>query len=319
MSSYILDSYIDALAQKEENRKRVEQERREHPEKSIFIRKIEQRTARNQDARIVITGEAGMGKSTLELRIGEIVNPEIYVDDINKAVEEATSFTAKQSMTGVRTLPSGTQLSFDEPGQAWYHRQFMSEASMILSKTMIGFRYKKFKSVLTIPNIDLLDVDALRLVQYMVNVTGQGRAEVFRVMVQKFGGPPWFKKIIDKLTFTKPDTKLWHLYETKKFKMQDELYEKFGKRLDDLDSPKLTNLEIIKIVTEAPKQFLKKGKIHVPYLQRDFGVGLNRGYLIKETIEGNGEDRAPVVTDTLQESGEPARDLLRKVMAESAE
>ena len=203
------------------------------------------RDSRKQDTKIAICGEGGIGKSTCALRLGELTNPGLYVDNIELAIKLGTSFTGSEYMQGVRTMESGSQLTFDEPGQAWYHRQFMSEASMILSKTLIGFRYKRFKSVLNVPNIDLLDADAVRLLNLMIYVYKQGRAEVYGVMNQKFGGHPWFKKIIDDFRFSKPDTKLWHLYEEKKFKVQDELYEKYGKKLDDMDHPQLTNSEIL--------------------------------------------------------------------------
>lgn len=275
------------------------------------MRIVQKRLSRNQDARIIVGGEGGVGKSTWALRIGEIINPSLYVEDIDRCVEEAVAFTAKQYMFGVETLPSLTLLDFDEPAQAWYHRQFMSEVSQILSKTMIGFRFKKFVSVLNVPNIDLLDIDALRLVNWLVWIPDQGIAEVYRVLVQKFGGPPRYKKIIDKMTFSKPSPKLWHRYEEKKFRIQDDLYKQYGKRLTELESPHMTNTEIIDAIKLDPKPYQKYGKLYVPYLQQKFGVGLNRGYLIKAIMET--ENEAPDEVDR-QMTDETARSLLDKVL-----
>ena len=285
--SYILQQQLAAYARVQEERLQKQEKRQSDPSKSLFIRKIQNQHAKDKDARIIIVGEGGSGKSSYVLRCGEILNPVMYVENIEKTVNEAISFTAKDYMTGIRTLPSQTVLDFDEPGQGWYHRQFMSEASMILSKTMIGFRYKHFTSMLCVPNIDLLDVDALRLVNWMVYILDQGKAEVYRVVVQKFGGHPWFKKIIDKMTFSKPDTKLWHLYEKRKFAVQDLLYERYGKQLDAIEAPQWTNPEILREIQETPDKFKKAGKFHHSMIQRKFGIGLNRSYLIKAMLDAD--------------------------------
>lgn len=290
--SYLLEKFIDNYAGVLEEKRKAQERLNSEPESSRLVRLIQKRLKRNQDCKIAITGEGGVGKSTLALRLGEILNPAIYIDNIEIAINQATSFTAKEYMTGVRTLPTETQLTFDEPGQAWYHRQFMSEASMILSKTMIGFRFKRFISVLNIPNIDLLDVDGLRLLNFMVYITSQGKGEVFRVVPQKFGGNPWFKKVIDRFTFTKPDTKLWHAYEKRKFAIQDALYDQYGKQLDDIEKPKLTNREIVASIREEPEKFKREGKWHPLTFQTTFGVGLNRSYLIKAILDEGADEES---------------------------
>lgn len=284
-----------------------------NPTNSVFVRLIQKRIARKQDARIAITGDSGVGKSTLALRIGELLDPPLYVHDINKCVNEAVSFTGKQYLNGVRTLPTETQLTFDEPAQAVHHRQFMSEVNIIISKTTIGFRFKRFKSVLTLPDIDLLDADLLRLFHYLIYIPDQGRAEVYRIMKQKFGGDPWFKKVVDTLRFSKPDAKLWHLYEEKKVREQEALYETYGKRLDEIETPKLSNTDIILAIQAEPEKYYdKKGKLKVPTVQRDFKVGLNRGYLLKAMLEGDNEEQVPETNYT----AEPAADLLEKITKE---
>lgn len=303
---FLLDRFIDVYAQREAERTA----NASNPTNSKFVRLIQKRIARKMDARIAITGDSGVGKSTLELRLGELLNPELYVNDIDKAINDATSFTAKQYLHGVRTLPSESQLSFDEPAQAWFHRQFMSEVNMILSKTIIGFRFKRFKSVFTLPDIDLLDADGLRLFHYLIFIPTQGRAEVYRIMKQKFGGDPWFKKIVDNLRFSKPDAKLWHIYEEKKFKMQDELYEVYGKRLEELETPQLSNTDIILAIQAEPKKYYdKKGKLKIPAIQRDFKIGMNKGYLIKAMLEGDSEEQVP----EMNYQAEPAEALLKKI------
>jgi len=325
MSSTVLEQHYKDFARRLE----AQRERREELEKGTYKPKIiklfDKRLSRNMDVRVVIAGEGGVGKSTLALDIGEKKNPSLYIDDPDSAVEKAVSFTGKEYMDGVRTLPSDfpppadplerTVLDFDEPGQAWYHRQFMSDVNMILSKTFIGFRYKRFVSVLSVPNIDFLDLDALRLVQWLIWVPSQGTAEVFRVMVQKFGGNPWYKKIIDRLKFGKPGTKLWNRYETKKFAKQDELYEKYGKKMEQLETPQLGLAEMLLLIKEDPKKYMRSGQVYVPYLQRPpplgFGVGINKGYLLKAMYEGDQKKDLDTGTGTISDGD--AASLLKKI------
>ena len=310
MSSVVLNRFATQFSRRIEEKRRELDSLNSGNHRSKFAKLIDRRLKKDQDARIVVAGEGGVGKSTFALRYGEVLNPQLYIDRFEEAVDQAVSFTAKQYMNGVRTLGSETVLDFDEPGQAWYHRQFMSEANMILAKTMLGFRFKRFITFLQVPNIDLLDLDALRLVNWLVWIPNQGHAEVFKVMVQKFGGDPWYKKIIDDLRFSKPGTKLWNTYEKKKFAAQDELYEKYGKKLDELDQPRLTNTEIIEIVKKDPQKYMKNGFLYVPYLQKEFKIGLNKGYLIKAVFETEKEE---VEKPDLEGSEAEAADLLRRI------
>lgn len=293
MSDQILERFQTKFAERLRD-KEVQSGR--SPNESKLILLIVALLKKNRDCRIIITGEPGVGKSTLALRIAEILNPEVYVRDIEKAVEEGICFTAKEFIKAVRTFLSCSVIIFDEAAQGWYHRQFMSMASMILSKILIGFRFKQFVSILCIPNIELLDADALRLVTFRIEITSQGNAEVFRVMKQKFGGAPWNKKVIDHLTFGKPDVKLWNRYEKRKTKFQEDLYDKYGKQLDEMEKPLVTLSDIIervrldrklgnKTYEASDKKGNKTGKLSVTLLQNEFGLGLNKAYQVKRAIE----------------------------------
>ena len=136
--------------------------------------------------------------------------------------------------------------------------------------------------------------------------------------VEEFIPKPFFlkdlvriaKKVIDRLTFSKPGTKLWHAYEKKKFKAQDELHERYGKKLDEMETPRFTLTEMVDIVKKDPKRFTKGGQISYLEIQKEFKVGLNRAYLVKsfvseDQLEGKGEPR---VSDDVS-----AEDLLRGV------
>src|SRR2546428_6021120 len=178
--------------------------------KSPFALEIERRIKLELDTRSIIEGGAGLGKSYAALRFGEMFDPK-FTDNPEGAVQNQVVFSAKEYLFAVTVLPPFSVLIYDEPGQSMHHREFMSEANIIISKTMIGYRFKRFISFLCIPNINLLDPDARRLVAFLINVTSHGKCEVFKQIPQKFGGDPWFKTVIDKQHLRMPGVRLRHL------------------------------------------------------------------------------------------------------------
>ena len=255
------------------------------PEQNSLVRGVRARLERKQDARIIIGGENGVGKSALDLRLAEILNPDLYMKDIDKAVNVGVSFTGKQFLQSVRQLEGKSFLEFDEPAQGMYHREFMSEVNMLLSKTLIGFRYKRYISGLCVPNLDLLDIDAVKLANYFIWVDRQGHATVYRILPQRFGGDPYFKTIVASMPFGMPGKELWDKYETRKFANQEGLYASYEKRLDDVDAPRLSMKEIVEAIVAEPDRFMvtvgKERVLHYSRIQAEFGLGINRSYMVK--------------------------------------
>ena len=280
LGDFLVDSYEDRTAS-------LDNQKKEHTaEDNQLIKAVRSRLRNGMDCRILVTGESGVGKSAFALRIAEILNPELYVSDIEKAVEVGVSFKALDFLRST-DLPNGSVLDFDEPGQGWFHRNFMSEASKMLAQTFIGMRFQQHVTVLTIPNVSLLDIDAVRLLSYHVHIEAHGRAVVYRMMDQRFGGDPWRKTENDRMTYDMPDTKLWHRYEKRKFEFQRALYAKFRKELEAGEAPQLTNHEISDVILQDSKSFMRKDNpdaIDYAKIQDIFGVGINRAYAIKSTV-----------------------------------
>lgn len=284
------EAFQQRLARDEEIReRRAKNGPSEH--ESLFVRAIRARLNRKQDARIIVGGEGGIGKSALSASAAEILDPEIYVNDIKTAVDKAISFSALQYMDST-TLPSESVLDFDEPGQGWYHRQFMSEANQILAQTFIGNRFQQFITFLNVPTMALIDVDAIRMCHFFIWIEKQGNAQVYRILNQKFGGEPRYKSIIDSMPFPMPRPELWKSYNVKKEAFQTQLYARFRKQLLEGSAPKLTNYEIADaIIQETDERRVKmymrdddKETVDYAKIQDLFGVGVNRAYSIKSTV-----------------------------------
>lgn len=251
--------------------------------KSPLIREIQRRIAQNMDTRIIVEGEAGIGKSYATLRLGELIDP-TFIEDPDLAVQSRVVFSASDFLQAVQSLPPFSVIIYDEPGQSFHHREFMSQANIILSKTMIGFRLKRFISFYNVPTMGMIDKDAKTLVSFMVNITGHGIGEVFKQAPGKFGGDPWWPKIVDVQHFSLPSVKLRHAYEKKKATVQDALYSEYSKALGEIAAPKINNVDLVESVMKNPEKFKKHGEFNVTLLQGEFDIGRERARAIKAKL-----------------------------------
>jgi hypothetical protein len=280
MSDFIIDTF------REEHTRVLERQLREHSQgyKGILLREIERRNKLNMDSRIIIEGEAGLGKSYAALRLAELIDS-TFIDDPEKAVEHQVVFAASEYMDAVTSLPKFSCLIYDEPGQSWHHRQFMSEANIILSKTMIGYRFKRFVTFLCIPSLGLLDKDAKTLVSFLINITAHGKGEVFKQIPDKFGSTPWFKTIVDVQHFTLPGEALLKAYEAKKQRVQDQLYLSYSKRLKAGERTMKSNSDIMDEVLKTPEKYQQRGVYSISALMGSFDIGRDRARGIRAKLD----------------------------------
>jgi len=262
----------------------VPEEYSKDPKNNSFIRMILARMARNMDTRILIEGEGGIGKSWLSLRIAEILD-EAFSKNPAKAVDKQVYFQATEFLRGVTTLPPLSVLLYDEPAQSWHHREFMSEVNIILSKMMIGFRYKRFISMLNIPNLDFIDKDARSLCQFLINVPKRGKAEIYQINMRKFGGGIWYKSLPNTYNIGQPSVKLRNAYEKKKRIFEDDLFEDYFRAAAQKDKPKLSNEDIAGMIKADMGKYMKKGKLFAPLIQGIHDIGRHRADSLKAKIE----------------------------------
>lgn len=197
----------------------------EHERSPTLIEQIKHRLNSNLDVRILMTGSGGVGKSYTSLRIGELIDPR-FIDDPESAVKEQVCFKAEEFMASITRLPSKSVIIYDEPGQSFMGREFMSEANRLLAKTLIGFRFKRFCSIFCIPVLALIDKAARVLCQYKVDVLRHGYAEYQKVLPSRFHDDIWYSGA-GTLKVSMPSVKLRHLYEEKKHILQDGVYAEY--------------------------------------------------------------------------------------------
>ena len=248
---------------------------------------INARSKINMDSRIIVEGEAGVGKSWFCLLMGEIVDSK-FKDNPIEAVENQVCFTAQEFAHAVTILPTKSVIIFDEGAQAWHHRDFQRQGNIVLSKIQIGFRYKRFITMLCVPYLELVDKDARGLAHFLVNIKKHGVAEAFRIQTPKFEGHLFFSTIVDFLAVGQPGVKLRNAYESKKERVQSELYSKFSKELDFKEAPKESVSEIVAKIREAPAQYMERGRdgrLYVPAIQALHKLGRSKADTVRAAYE----------------------------------
>jgi hypothetical protein len=240
---------------------------------------LDRNKSQQKDFRIIISGANGNGKSSLSCCLGEIHNPLKFREDIIYAVNNQINFTAKTWIHAINLLKFYEVNIYDEPFQSGgNHREFMTDANMVVSKTLSTARFKKLIIPINIPFIDMLDKDLRKLCQIFINCFDQGKAEVFKILTPKFGGEPWYEKIVDRFTWDMPGNELWKVYNDKKIMIETGLYDEYESELIKKEKAKISDSELINKINSNKDLFMhdKKEKIDVYKVMGEFEIGRDR-------------------------------------------
>lgn len=143
---------------------------------------------------IVITGEAGIGKSYLctdIVRVYEGVGRTFIDIDLwnvrhhapidNFSIDQVV-YTFPEYMDLIVKLPMGKPIVFDEPSYAMGKRDWYKEINKVLVQTMESQRFMIHPVFIPIINKSLLDKTIRSyLIQFQVHVNDRGRATVYRI------------------------------------------------------------------------------------------------------------------------------------------
>ena len=259
-----------------------------------FPDKIRSRIATRYDVGILTIGERGVGKSWGSLGLAEEVD-EDYVNDPKGVIGDKLTFRADKYLDAIIRHGHGSQLIFDEPGQEWYAREFMSQANRLIAKTMIGNRYKRFIQVYNIPVLSMIDRTARKLCQFKVDFLGRGYAEVYRIKASRFEDNEYYHNIgYNKID--KPSVKLRNAYEKHKAKVQQENYEIYHDEIVEERGRHRTDDDIVREIIKKKDKLMSvqthgvhKGMARLNHvlIQATFDIGRNKAERIRAKAELN--------------------------------
>lgn len=259
-----------------------------------FPDNIRERIADRYDVGILGIGERGVGKSWGSLGLAEEVD-EDYINDPVGVIGDKLTFRADAYLDAILRHSHGSQLIFDEPGQEWYAREFMSQANRLIAKTMIGNRYKRFVQVYNIPVLSMIDRTARKLCQFKVDFLDRGYAEVYRIRASRFEDTEWYKRLGSN-EIDKPKKKLRDAYEKHKEKVQQENYEIYHDEIVQERGKHRTDEDIMREIIKK-KDKLMSVQTHGPHkgmrrlnhvlIQATFDIGRNKAERIRAKAELN--------------------------------
>lgn len=273
----------------------------------FFLNTIMQRIHKKQATNVVVTGEAGEGKSYLAFDLCRVLM------GFNKKGEERFKldqvvFTYKDFLDLVIKLPMGYPIVFDEPSYAMGKRDWYRQLNKALVLTIESQRFKVHPLFIPIINKCLLDKTIRdHLIQFQVLVHGRGKATVYRIRSSQFTEQIYHKYFCD-LDFAMLDIdrcdrlscldclKLMECdifrarYERKKAMVQDARYSQALAQAEKVEAKQLSMEQIEKLSLTIKETFIKKGKIDVQALRialsDEYGVRLSntRAYELRAML-----------------------------------
>jgi len=260
-----------------------------------FFDQLNYRINKKLSTNIVVTGEAGIGKSTLSIDLAQTLDDNFSIDQV--------VFGYSGFMDLVLNLPMGKPLIFDEPSYSVSHRTFYKELQRSLVQTMESMRFRVHPVIIPIINASLLDKTIRRhLVTFQIVVKDRGVGKVYRVKPSQFTDDVYYNFVCNlnslhrlercqrdscldcpKLTAKNSElfvcNELRAQYERKKDRIQTERYKVAQDKAETTETKQLTNRQIEKLAVAICTQFIEKGKVNVNKmcvaLDDEYGIKLH--------------------------------------------
>lgn len=146
---------------------------------------------------VVVSGEAGVGKSMICIQMALNISPK-KKDGTPKFGIDNIVFTFKEFMKQVAKSGMGVPIVFDEPSYAMGKREWYKQINQALVKTIESFRFKVRPLFIPIINISLLDKSVrTQLVQFHVVMRDRGIGSVYEINPSQFQDKTYWNYLCD--------------------------------------------------------------------------------------------------------------------------
>lgn len=139
-----------------------------------FVNAIAERIHKKFATNIVVTGEAGIGKSYFALNLARLIDKTFSIDQV--------VFDYDAFMDLVIGLKMGKPIVFDEPSYAIGKHEWYKQLNRALVKTIESFRFRIHPLIIPVINMNLLDKTVRRyLIQFAVHLYDRGKGIVYNI------------------------------------------------------------------------------------------------------------------------------------------
>jgi len=244
---------------------------------------------------VLITGEAGIGKTHCAIKVLRKIDPDFSVDQV--------VFRHKDFLNLVVDLPPGKPIVFDEPQYVIGHRKWYKEVAQVIVDTIESFRFTVHPLFIPIINKSLIDKTVRKyLVQYQIVVFDRGYAKVYRVRASQFTDDiqtPLFCELYLGLIDSDKCQNPWCLtcpkfkdcnylraqYERKRASIQIKRYKAQLEEIKAKDTRDMTMRELIAYAKSIINKLVnKRGEIDVGKIMEELGIGINKARVLKRRL-----------------------------------
>jgi hypothetical protein len=176
------------------------------------------RLRNDKDVVTTITGDEGLGKSVLEIKLCKKIDPKFRLD---RNVLFNPSLEALHKL--MYDLPPESAIGIDELIRIGYTRNWQMKANKLLNELYALCRFQRKASFFCIPRFNMVDSDLRRRSLFWIHVIDRGLAVVCRKDKNQFTSDPWHLKANEKILNDYFKNKPIHLFK-------DEDYLKAIKR-----------------------------------------------------------------------------------------
>lgn len=280
-----------------------------------FLSEVKSRINRELANNIVITGEAGIGKSYQGFSFSRIISNKFGINDIVSTYAEYMEAIMKTSKQGV-------PIAFDEPQYALDKRDWYNQLNKALVKTMTSQRFRLRPVIIPIINLSLLD-KVLRsyLIQFHVVMNSRGKGYSYRLQPSQFEEKIYRTRIckidyglFDVAKCDRPSCltcsnmqgcKIFRaLYEKKKLEWQDTRDTQSMEQAKLKDMPKITDKEMLEAMSKHIEMLKNKKNMIDPqyiigFIRDKFKVkiGKSRAYELRGLLFYDYPNLAPEIIE----------------------
>jgi len=280
-----------------------------------FTWKLRKRVRQKKACNVVVTGEAGEGKSYTAQQIARNIDPTFgaitkrYRKLDPEFILPQVVFSYKNYLDVLLKLPMGKPIVFDEPSYAMGKREWYKQVNQALVKTIESQRFLVKPLIIPIINTSLLDKTIRSyLIQFMVVMHDRGKGVVYRFQASQFQDKV-YRKFVCRIKYGLMDNDkcnrdtcldckkiddcmlLRARYEKKKQSIKMDRYQDDLEAATTRESERMTLEQLAEVVMPFFKDYTIDMKINVTKMKillrerKGIRIGKNKSYDLRTLLE----------------------------------
>jgi len=234
---------------------------KQFPESEAVVKHIHVRHRKGLYTLALIYGLPGTGKSSVCIRLGQLISQEIHGKDT--ITEDSIIDSLLELIKFVRKAKPGDVGIIEEVSVLFPSRRSMAHDNVAIARVLDTCRKKQVILFANAPILDSIDkhirclahiaIETLRIVKKQGVVV----CKALRLQTNPASGKTYFHRFsragreVHRIYTARPDGDIWAKYESKKDKFLNDLYDKLKARAELKDAKELKELGIVSKVVQV--------------------------------------------------------------------